>query len=461
MINNTRHCERSAVKNLYARLASAKFLTGQSQAIPRLFVFLLLFLGSSLVFNPYPLSLYNAYASDIGSTKISYTTGKKSQTSGIEDRDLSGHYEYNKYRLSVKAEPKEDFYYRASYQYYHKDFDSKNDDLNNRTNLYNAYFSVPVHKTDKASLSLNADYKLRAKRYKNSPSNEYDNNNLSAGINLNLQEIYTLKLSGGVKDYEYIKKSSSDTLKTFFKIAPKAKLFDKRLSLSGYYRRDMVDQSDSKKDYSEDCVSFRSTYKLDKPLIEKVSGHFSYGRNDTRDDNEDREDNLRYEYQLWDVTLYSKPFERIKGKVTYGQKHRKYFTSINGYDNWYIDKTTTIELLKKDSLSVDMLIGGIHKETKFYENQDLSYDKNSLSAGFNITKRSDFSIKPSFKYTRYKYPPLSTKNEKDYKASVNCRKYIGSTDKCLEAGYWYEWKNYEYKPNSCRWNLSLSFTLSF
>ena len=36
-----------------------------------------------------------------------------------------------------------------------------------------------------------------------------------------------------------------------------------------------------------------------------------------------------------------------------------------------------------------------------------------------------------------------------------------NTDKALEAGYWYEWKNYEYKSNAARRNLNLSFMLKF
>jgi len=36
-----------------------------------------------------------------------------------------------------------------------------------------------------------------------------------------------------------------------------------------------------------------------------------------------------------------------------------------------------------------------------------------------------------------------------------------NADKALEAGYWYEWKNYEYKSNCARRNLNLSFMLKF
>jgi len=406
-------------------------------------------------------AITSAHASNIGSTKIYFNTGQKSQTSCIEERDLGGYFSFYKYGTKVTAEPTKGFSYRIGIEDYHKDFDTKRDHLDNRTNLYSAYFSMPVHKTDTIDVLLNTNYKLRTKRYKNSPSDEYDNNNVSAGINITKDKNYTLKLSGGIRNYEYVKNHDSNQLKSFFKIGSKARLLDQRLSLSGYYRRDLVDQADNKKDYSEDCVSIRTAYDIGKPIIDKIGAHFGYGRSDTRDDDEDREDNLRYEYQLWDVTLYSKPFKNIEGNIRYGQKHRKYFMSIDGYDNWYIDKNTKIRLIENGSFSVDMLLGGLHKETKFFANEALSYNKNSLDTGFNILKRSDFSIKPSFKYTRYKYPPLSTGNEKNYKLSVDCKKYIGSTDKAIEAGYWYKWKNYENKSNSARWNLSLSFMMKF
>lgn len=402
-----------------------------------------------------------AYGNTLGSTKIYYSTGEKSQTSGIQERDLSGYFSYYKYGIRVTAEPLKKFFYSIAAEDYHKSFNTKNEDLNNRTNLYKLYVSIPVYKTDDTRLSLKTKYGLRVKRYKNSPSDEYDNNNLSTGIDVTKNKNYRLGLYAGIRDYDYIKDHGSDQLKSFFKIAPKIKVMDNRLSLSGYYRRDMVKQKENKKDYSEDCVSIRAGYDIGKPILDKLKGHFGYGRNDTRDDKEDREDNLRFEYQVWDATLYSKPFKNIEGNITYGQQHRKYFTSIDGYDNWYIDKNIKIKLFKKRSFSTDMLLGAYHKETTFFENEALSYRRNSLDAGFNILKRSDFSIKPSFNYTKYIYPPLSTRNEKDYKVSINCKKYIGSTDKALEAGYWYEWKNYEYSADTRRWSLNLSFTLSF
>ena len=329
----------------------------------------------------FTLTSVPASANSLGSTEISYSTGKRSQTDGLEERDLSGNYSFYKYGITVKAEPLEDFYYRVGFRDYHKKFDTSNDRLNNRTNIYNAYFSLPLKKTNDTSLKFNIDYGLRTKRYKNSPNSEYDNNRLSGELDMKLDKDYSLKVSAGINDYDYLKQSSSDQLKSFIKINPSAKLLDGKLSLSGYYKRDWVDNADNKKDYSEDSVSVRTSLKLDTPLLYRIGGHFGYGRNDTRDDEEDREDNLRFEYKVWDINTNHKINNTIDTQMVYGQDYRDYFTSINSYDNWFLKNKTKVALIKKDPFNMDLLLGYEHRETKFSENASLSYNKNALSGG--------------------------------------------------------------------------------
>jgi hypothetical protein len=403
----------------------------------------------------------SAGADSLGSTEISYSTGKRSQTDGIEERDLSGDYSFYKYGLTVKATPLEDFYYRIGYRHYHKKFDSSNDRLDNRTNTYNAYFSLPLKKTDDASLKFNIDYGLRTKRYKNSPNSEYDNNRLGLGFDMKLDKDYSLKASAGINHYDYIKKDSSNQLKSFIKINPSAKLLDGTLSLSGYYKRNWVDNSGSSKDYSEDSVSVRASLKLDTPLLYKIGGHFGYGRSDTRDDEEDREDSLRYEYRLWDINTNHKINNSIDTQMAYGQVKRDYFTSINSYDSWFLKNKTKIALMKKDPFNMDLLLGYEHREAEFSQNDALNYNKNAINSGFSFSERGKWSVKPGFAFTHYKYPPLSTRNEKQYKADITCKKYIGSTDNAVELGYWYKWKEYKYRPSIEQWAVNASYSIKF
>jgi hypothetical protein len=402
-----------------------------------------------------------AAAGSLASTAISYSAGKRSQTDGLEERDLSGDYSFYKYGITIKAYPLEDFYYRVGFTDYRKRFDGSNGRLNNKTNIYNAFFSMPLKKTGDASLKFNIDYGLRTKRYKNSPSLEYDNNRLSGGFDMRLDKDYSLKVSAGIKDYNYLKRSSSDQLKSFMKINPGTKLLNGRLGLSGYYKKEWINNPENKKDYSQDSVSVRTSLGLDASLLYKISGHLGYGRNDTRDDEEDREDNLRFEYILWDISTYHKINSSIDTRMVYGRGHRDYFTSINSYDNWFFKNSTKAALMKKDPFNMDLLLRYEHRETHFSENNSLDYDKNSLSGGFSFSQRGKWSFKPGFGFTGYKYPPLSLKNEKQYKADITCKKYIGSTDNAVELGYWYKWKDYKYKPTIEQWAVNVSYSIRF
>lgn len=414
-----------------------------------------------------------AYADNLGSTKVYYASGEKSQTDDIEERDLSGSFSFHKYGLSVKTEPLAGFHYRTAFSYYKKDFDAGNDHLDNEAKIFDTRLSWPFHKNDRGRFAFNADYKLRSKRYKNSPSSEYDQNSLSSRFDLAFGKNYSLQASAGIKDYDYINNSASNQLKSFFKVAPGIK--GEHLSVSGYYKKDLVDQSQDKKDYTEDSVSIRTTLNLDQlsshlwgegggyriPFLYKLAGHFGYGRNDTRETEEDREDSLRFEYRLWDITSYYKLNKSIDTQLTYGQMERNYFTSINSYDNWFIKNKTKFSLFKKEPFNFDLLLGGEHKETKFYENDTLSYKKNSLSGGFDIIKRKGYSLKPNFNFTKYDYPPDTTSNQKSYQLSLDFKKYISSTDNAFELGYWYKWKDYKYKPDLEQWAVNLSFELKF
>ncbi|MDD5504131.1 MAG: hypothetical protein PHV77_02310 [Candidatus Omnitrophica bacterium] len=402
-----------------------------------------------------------AKAGSLGDTQVSFSTGKRSQTDGTDERDLSGDYSFYQYALTAKATPSDDISYKISFKDYRKEFDQSDDSLDNRTLQYNARFAMPLHKKEDLSLKFAIDYNLRLKRYKNNPNQEYDNNTISAALGIKTFKHYSLGISAGINDYDYAKKSSQDQRKAFFKVSPSAKFFDERLALSGYYRRNEVCNSGKRDDYSEDIMSLKSSMKLNLPFLYKIGGSFSYGRNDTRDDEEDREDDLRFEYKKWDISTYHRLSNRIDSRLTYGRQDRRYLTSSDSYDNWLIKNRTRFGLVKKGLFHTDMILGYEHRETSFLSNNSLSYNKNGYNAGLAFSQMGQWSVKPAVTFTDYKYRPLSPRNEKQYKAEISCSKYIGSTDNTLELDYWYKWKNYEYKPNIEQWAVNISYSARF
>jgi hypothetical protein len=414
-----------------------------------------------LLFNAEVSSAESSDAQVNGSSKIYYELGKQSQTDITEERDLSGNFNFYRYGVKAAADFKGAFGYRLAYENYQKDFEAPNNSLDTIADLYNFSLGLPISKTENFSLDLDADYELRTKRYKNNTPLEYDENSLSCALLTNYGKRFSLGIGAGLKDYEYIKKSSSDYDKYWFKVSPGIKILDECLSVSAYYKRQMVDKPKEDSDYNEDTASVKTALKTNMPVLYKISAFFEEGRNDTQDDEEDREDNLRFKYTVWDIASNYKIYETLDTQLTYGQKYRGYNTSINGYDNWFIKDKTEINIIKKTPYELDILAGIEHKETSFYQNSSLGYNKNFLSGGFNILKRGDWSLRPDFSFTKYKYPPLSVNNQKTYRAVLNFKKYIRSTDNAAEVDWQYKWKDYRYKADIQQWSLKLSLSIKF
>lgn len=412
------------------------------------------FLTSTFILQP--LSFLRAEASY--STKVSFQTGEKSQTDNIEERDLSGNYKFYKYSITTKAKLKDSSRFSASYYNYQKNF--LNNKLDARINNYNGSFFIPLRENNVFTLSNKLNYELLTKRYKDNDTGEYDRNSIYNEIKLEYNNIYSIEAAAGLTDYEYIKYSAANLLKTFLKLAPEIKISDD-ITVSGYYKRLLADTPSNNKDYSEDTLSIRPVMKLACPYFYKIRTHFEQGRCDTRDTKEDREDSLRFKYKLWDITGYFKPHEKLKTELTYGQKNRDYIISLNDYNNWFINLENDYELIKNNHFGLHLITTGEHKETDFNRNNILSYIKNSYSMRLNIIQKEDWSVKPSLQITNYNYPSGSTSDQTSYQLSLPIIKYLRSENDILEAEYYYKWKDYQDKPNDEQWALNLSYNIKF
>jgi len=422
--------------------------------LPYLFLYILTSTLHPLIFAP-------AYASTLGSTKIYYASGEKSQTDNTDERDLSGSFSFYRYGTSVRAEPSAKINYRVGFGEYKKSFSNQYEPLTNTTKSYYANFSIPIRDTKENSLRLTAYSSLHAKRYNDSGQLGYDQNNLTTALYFDSGSIYSVKASYGFKDYDYFSNPASNQFKNFLKFAPEISSVDGKVTISGFYKKDWVDNSENKEDYTEDILSIRSILKFNSPLLNKINCHAEHGRSDTKESLEDREDNLRFKYRLWDIKTYHKLGDSIDTNFMYGQKDRRYIGSSNSYDNWTISNNTKISVIKNGPFNLSLLLEAAHKETQFYQNDSLSYDKNSLKGGLNILERANWSFRPALGFTKYDYPPNSSSNQKSYKLDLNAKKYIGSTEKILEAGYWYKWKDYKNRSDTEQWAFNISFMLKF
>lgn len=398
------------------------------------------------------------YASSKNTLEPYFATGEKSQTDGIEDRDLSGSFKYYKYGLSFNSKPQDAPALKLAFEEYRKDF------LNNIQSDVNTYTSkmgvgFPLLNDKDSSLDADLDFLVRNKRYDDSPNSEYDQIETKGAIKYKLKDMYSLGVSGGINNYEYRNRSDSDVLKTFLKLSPEVYLFDKTLELGGFFRIRWLDNSGNNKDATETILSGDTALSLEMPLLYKIKAGIETGKENTQD-TEDREDSLRYKYTKWDITTYHKFNKRLKTQLEYGQKRRDYLSDNNDYENWHIENKSNFKLLESELFDLNLFTEGEHKETEFNKAHSNSYIKNEITGGLSFLKMANWSLKPEFTFTKYNYTSESTSDENSYRAKVSAKKYINENF-ILEGYYWYKWKDYRYKPDIEQWTLNLSCSIKF
>ncbi|MFH0732499.1 MAG: hypothetical protein V2A72_06220 [Candidatus Omnitrophota bacterium] len=398
------------------------------------------------------------YASSGGSVELYFATGEKSQTDEIEDRDLSGDFDYYKCGFSSNLNLEKNISLKMGFDQYHKDFSSLNQS-NADTDVYKIGADFLILDNKESSLNSGLDFSLRNKHYKSAPLSSYDQQRVDGAIKYKLKDIYSLDLNAGINNYEYINDYDNDTMKAFLKISPGVYLFDKALELSGFFRVQRLDAYGNNKDTTETMQGATTTLNLDTPCLNKIRAQFENGKENTQD-TEDREDSLRYKYQKWNATTYHKFFEKLKNQVEYGQKRRVYLANDNDYENWYIKNKNTLLVIEKDPFDMELSADYEHKETTFDSQHTKSYISNKLGGGLSFSRRADWSFDPEFSFTGYDYTPGSTSTQKSYKAQIGAKKYI-SEDLILEGYYWHKWKDYKNKADAEQWTLNLSCAVRF
>lgn len=172
---------------------------------------ILLLLLASLVFLPSLSSADNSALSGY------FEAGRKSQSEDFEEEEEDREYTYHNYHLRFRNEPSDRTSYALSSFIYDKDYRSE-DRLDNTSKILDTRGSYYINKIKNEYLRLDIKLKYREKRYRESPSSEYDQIMFSPGLIYNRKDYYSINLSAGVNNYDYLFSENNDQLKFFFRI---------------------------------------------------------------------------------------------------------------------------------------------------------------------------------------------------------------------------------------------------
>lgn len=160
--------------------------------------------------------------------------GKRSTAEDYEEEDEDDDYTYQNYHLKLKHEVNDRLSYDIGSFIYDKDYKSK-DSLDNISRIFNTKWSYYLRKLKRQFLRATFKLKYKEKRYKNTPASEYDQIVLKPSLTFKKKDLYTIDLSAGGDNFDYLASGEKDQLKLFSKIGVKRYLLEKKLLLTSSY----------------------------------------------------------------------------------------------------------------------------------------------------------------------------------------------------------------------------------
>ncbi len=279
--------------------------------------------------------------------------GKRSTAEDYEEEDTDDDYTYRNFHLKFKQEVSERLSYDISSFIYDKDYNSK-DSLNNISRIFKTNWSYYLkklkpegsglasdsqsHKPEGRGLasdwpqghglasygqshsqshkeeSLKLDFRLeyKEKRYDNAPIREYDQIRVAPTLTFKKKDIYTVNLTAGINNFNYLEAGEKDQLKIFGELGGKRYLLEKKLMLTSAYKIETTEQKKINRQRLKHNLMGGFDYIFGAPLVYEITTRASWGKKDTKEEEERDED---YDYEYW--RYLAKTEHRINPKLNY------------------------------------------------------------------------------------------------------------------------------------------------
>ncbi len=155
-----------------------------------------------------------------------FEAGKKTQAEDFEEEDDDREYIYQNYHVRLSHRLSRRSSYELGSFIYDKDYTSR-DSLDNISKIFHAKGSHYLNKRKEDSLKLDIKLKYKEKRFRNTPDSEYNQIMFSPKLSYDRKDSYSVNLSTGINNFNYINTEGNDQLKFFFELGTKKYLLGK------------------------------------------------------------------------------------------------------------------------------------------------------------------------------------------------------------------------------------------
>lgn len=384
--------------------------------------------------------------------------GERSQSEDFEEEDEDRAYTYQNYQLRLKQRVSDRFNYTISSLIYDKDYRSI-DSLDNVSKIFDLKGSYYLNKQKQESLKLDIRLKYREKRYRDTPSSEYDQIMFSPRLTYNKKDSYRIDLSAGVNNYDYISIGGNDQLKFFSKLGAKGYLLDKKLMLTSSYRLETTVQKRADKRKDKDEFMFGFDYISDIPFIYKITARAKLGQRDTKGDDE-RDDDFDYEYMQFYVKTTHRINPEIKTDLKYQYFEKDYLTADLDHSGFYVRNSWRWKMLSDETEELYFNFTAKHKDVDYALKSDSDYKKETLGIKGTYRRKKNWKTSASLEGNFYDYRD-STKDKSRYYTKLSFEKLFPEHNLRLSLDFKYKYTDNKQAGDIQEESVRLAFRYKF
>jgi len=384
--------------------------------------------------------------------------GTRSTAEDYEEEDTDDDYSYQNYHLKFEQEVYSRLNYDISSFVYKKDYKSK-DSLDNIFRLFKMSGSYYLRKFKEESLKLDVRLNYKEKRYKNTPGSEYDQLSVAPTFKFEKKDFYTIDLTTGIDNYDYLVKSINDQFKIFGKIGADRYFLDKKLMLTSSYKIEQLEKKNIDRQRTKHEFMAGFDYLFDFPWLYKITTRVGWGQRDTKQDEERDED---FDYEYWQY--YTKTEHRINPKLKTDLKYqyfkKDYINSNLDHSGFYIQNSWDYEILdnEKQKIWLDFVLE--HKDVDYTLKADNNYKKETTEFKANYQRKKNWKVSAALEGSAYDFND-SSNDKKRYYAKLSGEKLFFKGDLLLSLDLKYKFTDYEQDNDKNQKAVRLAFKYKF
>ncbi len=385
-------------------------------------------------------------------------TGKKTQAEDFEEEEEDREYTYQKYRLGLKYRLSDHVMYELGSLIHDKDYEST-DSLDNISKIFNAKGSYYLNKQKKESLKLDIRLKYKEKRFRNSPAGEYDQIIFSPRLTYTKKDAYTINLSIGINDYDYRNITGNDQLKFFSKIEAKRYLLEKRLVLASSYKLEITAHKRANRRKNKNDFMAGFDYRVDKPLIHKITARAKLGQRDTKDDDE-RDEDFDYRYGEFYVKIESRITSKIGATSKYHYFKKDYLTADLDHSGFYILSVCRYVILADKTQGLYFNFIFKHKEVDYTVKQGSNYKKETLEIKGTYRRKKKWKVSASLQGSIYDFKDAA-RDKNRYYSKISFDKLFPEENLVLSLYFKYKYTDNRQANDTEAESVRLAFRYKF